>query len=93
MRDKTVVDESELQALEALKADGSPMAMVLYHMSNRQLAMVEAQIEIRSRVSEVEREVLRYGGRQRRLVEALENRLSNGSKPRLKAVVFGEEDG
>jgi len=63
----------EIEALEKLSKDSSPMAQVVYHMSMRQLAMSERLADM--------------CGAQARLVTALEKSYPSGSKPNLKAVL------
>lgn len=82
--DETKLQPGELEAMKALAESPDPMTRVIYHMSTRTLAMAERQ-------SVMEAEIMLQGGSLRRLVEALERRLTNGSRPDLKAVVYGEK--
>lgn len=74
------VASEELTALKELAESADPMARVLFHMSNRQLAMSERQVRM-------ENEILRMSGRQDRLILVLEKAFSNGgSKSNMRAV-------
>jgi len=77
------VRASEEAALEHLRESPDPMVRVIYSMSMRQLAATERLIRI-------EDELIRQGGIQRRLVDFLDRKYSNGSHPNLKAVILGD---
>lgn len=76
----------EQEALVALRESGDPMATVIYHMSMRQLAMSEM-------LSEMAGQHQQFESRQQKIVDYIDNRVSNGSKPNLRAIVFGTPDG
>lgn len=82
----------EVDALQVLAESSDPLVRVIYHMSMRQLAMTESVRDLKDQTGRIEIEVLRQGGIQRRLVEYLDSKLSNGSSSSLKAVVLGEND-
>lgn len=79
----------EDEALQVLAASEDPMVRVIYHMSMRQLAVTESLRDLKDQTNRVETEVMRQGGIQRRLVEYLDAKLSNGSSSSLKTVVLG----
>ena len=87
---------SEKDDLEHLANSDDPTARVIYHMSMRQLAMLELLQDTQDAVIRVEGEVRRLQQSQARVADYVDKYLvkSNGSKPRLAAVLgFAEPDG
>lgn len=84
MKNEIEIQPGEAEAMQALAESKDPMTRVIYHMSTRVLAMGERMVSMQD-------VIIRQEGALRRLVENLEKRLTNGSRPDLKAVVYGEK--
>lgn len=85
--------DQETAALAALAEDSSPLARVIYHMANRQLAMHEQLHAVQEEVMQMAGNVRRIQSKQTAVVEAMEERgihVRNGSNPKIPIATVTE---
>ena len=81
--------EDEREALRDLAGVDNPMARVIYHMSNRQLAMHEMLIAHQHEMMRLVGAVRRIAERQEKIAEYIDDNFkkSNGSSPSLRLLL------